>query len=46
MVNGGYLVTPYVVDSMTDDAGNVVSQTEPNIRRQVISEEVSEQLCR
>lgn len=45
VVNGGYLVTPYVVDSMTDDAGNVVSQTEPNIRRQVISEEVSKQLC-
>ena len=45
VVNGGYLVTPYVVDSMTDDSGNVVSQTQPNIRRQVISEDVSKQLC-
>lgn len=45
VVNGGYLVTPYVVDNMTDDAGNVVSQTQPNIRRQVISEDVSKQLC-
>lgn len=44
VVNGGYLVTPYVVDNMTDDAGNVVSQTQPNIRRQVISEDVSKQL--
>lgn len=45
VVNGGYLVTPYVVGSMTDDAGNVVSETQPNIRRQVISEDVSQQLC-
>ena len=44
VVNGGYLVTPYVVGSMTDDAGNVVSETQPAIRRQVISEDVSEQL--
>ncbi len=45
VVNGGYLVTPYVVGSMTDDAGNVASETQPNIRRQVISEDVSQQLC-
>lgn len=43
-VNGGYLLTPYVVDSMTDDTGNIVWQAEPEIRRQVISEEVSEQI--
>ena len=44
VANGGYLVTPYVVDKITDKAGNVVSQTETDIRRQVISEEVSTQL--
>ena len=44
IANGGYLVTPYVVDSITDSDGNVVQKTETNIRRQVISEEVSEQI--
>lgn len=44
IANGGYLVTPYVVDSVTDSSGNVVQKTETAIRRQVISEEVSEQL--
>ena len=44
VANGGYLVTPYVVDSITDNDGNVVQKTETNIRRQVISEEVSQQI--
>lgn len=44
IANGGYLVTPYVVDSVTDKDGNIVIQTETSIRRQVISEEVSRQL--
>ena len=44
VVNARYLVTPYVVDHVTDDAGNITSQTQPTIRRQVISEEVSEQM--
>ena len=44
IANGGYLVTPYVVDSISDKDGNIISQTETNIRRQVISEEVSQQL--
>ena len=43
-VNGGYLMTPYVVDNMTDDTGNVVWQAETDIKRQVVSEEVSEQI--
>ncbi len=45
VTNGGYLVTPYVVDSVTDQSGNVVQQNGVNIRRQVISEEVSAQMC-
>ena len=44
IANGGYLVTPYVVDSISDKDGNIISQTETNIRRQVISEEISRQL--
>ena len=44
IANGGYLVTPYVVDSVTDKDGNIVTQTETTIRRQVISEEISRQL--
>ena len=44
IAKGGYLVTPYVVDSISDKDGNIISQTETNIRRQVISEEVSRQL--
>ena len=44
IANGGYLITPYVVDSISDKDGNIISQTETNIRRQVISEEVSRQL--
>lgn len=44
IVNGGYLVTPYVVDSITDNTGNVIRQTETTIKRQVVSEEVSAQI--
>ncbi len=42
VINGGYLVTPYVVDRIVDSNGNVVEQFEPTIKRQVISEETSE----
>lgn len=44
IVNGGYLVTPYVVDKMLDSDGNVVKTTETRIKRQVISEETSTQM--
>ena len=40
-VNGGNLVTPYVVNKIVDSNGNVVKQFEPQIKRQVISEETS-----
>ncbi|MCM1382632.1 MAG: penicillin-binding transpeptidase domain-containing protein, partial [Muribaculaceae bacterium] len=41
VVNGGYLVTPYVVSKIVDPNGNIVKTTEPSIKRQVISEETS-----
>ena len=33
VVNGGYLMQPYLVRSVTDGAGNVVSKTEPRALR-------------
>lgn len=41
VANGGYLVTPHVVDTITDQSGNVVTSMDTTVRRQVISEEVS-----
>ena len=41
-VNGGYLVTPHVVDKITDQNGNVIQEIGSNVRRQVISESASE----
>lgn len=40
-VNGGYLYTPYVVEQVLDDEGNVLQQHESTPIRQVISEETS-----
>lgn len=40
-INGGYLYTPYVVDQILDDDGNIVSQHDSTPVRQVISEETS-----
>jgi len=46
VANGGKLMTPYIVSSVTDHAGNVVYSREPEVRRTVISQEVSETLSR
>ena len=40
-VNGGYLYTPYLVEEITDQDGNVVSQHDATPIRQVISAETS-----
>lgn len=40
-INGGYLYTPYVVDQVLDDDGNIVFQHTTDTVRQVISEETS-----
>lgn len=42
VINGGNLVQPYVVESITDDEGNVLQKTEPTVIRQVISQQTSE----
>ena len=44
VVNGGYLVTPQVVDKIIDSNGNVVKDVEPIVKRQVISEETSAEM--
>ena len=40
-INGGYLHSPYVVEQVQDDGGNVVYQHDDTPIRQVISEETS-----
>ncbi len=42
VANGGYLVTPHLVDSITDPDGNTVWKFEAETRRQVIDREVCE----
>ncbi|MBQ7500702.1 MAG: PASTA domain-containing protein, partial [Clostridia bacterium] len=44
VANGGYLVTPYVVDKIVDDSGSVIKSTETKIRRQVVSPDVCRQV--
>ncbi len=41
IVNGGYLLKPYVVSQVLDSDGNVVKSNEQTVLRQVISEETS-----
>ena len=44
VVNGGYLVTPQIVDKITDSNGNVVKDLDTEVKRQVISEETSKEM--
>lgn len=44
-INGGELVTPYVVSKIVDNDGNVVFTNEKKVKRQVISEETSKIMC-
>lgn len=41
IANGGKLLTPYVVQQILDAEGNVVDNTQPKVRRQVISKETA-----
>ncbi len=40
VANGGTLTTPYIVEQVTDNAGNVIYLHEQNVKRQVVSESV------
>ncbi len=45
VVNGGYLMEPYIVSEAIDANGNTVLKQEPTVVRQVISEETSKIMC-
>ncbi len=45
VVNGGYLVEPYMVSEVVDSNGNTVLKQEPTVIRQVISQETSKTMC-
>lgn len=45
VVNGGYLMEPYLVKEVQDSQGNTISKNEPKIIRQVISQETSSKMC-
>ncbi len=45
VVNGGYLMEPYIVSEVVDADGNTVLKQEPTVVRQVISAETSKTMC-
>ena len=45
VVNGGYLLQPYIVSEIVDSEGSTVVKNEPKVLRQVISEETSATMC-
>jgi len=45
VVNGGYLMEPYVVSEVINAAGKTVLKQEPTVIRQVISAETSKMMC-
>ena len=45
VVNGGYLMEPYIVSEVVDANGNTVLKQEPTAIRRVISEETSKTMC-
>jgi len=45
VANGGYLMRPYLVKQLSNDDGEIIKETKPQIVRQVISSETSKILC-
>lgn len=43
--NGGKLMQPYIVDKMLDSDGNVIYETTPTVKRQVVSQKVASQVA-
>ena len=41
VINGGYLITPYIVDKIINNEGEIVYKGEKSVNKQVISEETS-----
>ena len=44
VANGGKLMTPYLVSKITDNNGHVIYSHTPEVKRQVISEDIAEQV--
>lgn len=45
VVNGGYLLEPYIVSEVVDAEGNTVLKQEPTVVRRTIREETSDTMC-
>ena len=45
VANGGYLMQPYIVQKIVDSDGNVIENTDPTVKRQVISADTSKRMC-
>ena len=45
VVNGGYLLEPYIVAQVLDEDGNIIESRERTVLRQVISEQTSKTMC-
>lgn len=45
IANGGKLMTPYVVKEVVGADNNIIESKEPEVRRQVISEDTAKELC-
>ena len=45
VVNGGYVLKPYVVSEVLDENGNVVEKNGKTVIRQAISEDTSKKMC-
>ncbi len=46
VANGGTLLTPYVVESVTDNSGNVIYQHKKEVKRETLSEETCKEISR
>lgn len=45
VVNGGYLMKPYIVSAYADSNGNITETFSPTVVRQVLSQETSKLMC-
>ena len=45
IANGGDLMVPYLVGSVVDAEGNIIRETEPTVRRKVISEDTAKKVA-
>lgn len=45
IANGGDLMVPYLVGSIVDAEGNIVKETEPTVKRKVISEDTAKKVA-